>query len=47
MQKLTNAQTIYISLPKKDYIEASVEGIEEEKKGFWNSFKDSIISIFE
>ncbi len=33
MQKLTNKQTVYITLPKKDYVEATTEKviIEEEK----------------
>ena len=36
MQKLTNKQTIYVSLPKKDYIESPSEEIviEEDKKWF-------------
>ena len=35
MQKLTNKQTVYITLPKKDYVEAASEEIvkEEEKIG--------------
>ena len=36
MQKLTNKQTVYVSLPKKDYVEAASEkiGYEEEKSWF-------------
>lgn len=36
MQKLTNKQTIYITLPKKDYVEAATEKviIEEDKNWF-------------
>lgn len=38
MQKLTNKQTVYISLPKKDYVESATEEviIEEEKSWFEN-----------
>jgi len=38
MQKLTNKQTVYISLPKKDYVEAATEEviIEEETNWFEN-----------
>ena len=32
MQKLTNKQTIYLSLPKKDYIEPSTEKVILEEK---------------
>ena len=39
MQKLTNAQTIHISLPKKDYIEPSVEAVEIEEDGFFQKIK--------
>lgn len=36
MEKLTNKQTVYISLPKKDYVEAATEKvvIDEEKSWF-------------
>ena len=40
MQKLTNAQTILVSLPKKDYIEPSVEVVELEEKGFFTELKE-------
>lgn len=46
MQKLTNAQTIYISLPKKDYIETSVEEIIVEKETLWEKIKDSMKNWF-
>ena len=44
MQKLTNKQTLYINLPKKDYVEHRAEEVtvKEEK----NIFKN-IISFFE
>lgn len=36
MEKLTNKQTVYVSLPKKDYVEAATEKvvIDEEKSWF-------------
>ncbi len=35
MQKLTNKQTVYITLPKKDYVEAPTEKIEDEEQKSW------------
>lgn len=35
MQKLTNKQTVYVSLPKKDYVESASEKIILEKKKNW------------
>lgn len=37
MKKLTNKQTVYMTLPKKDYVESSAEKvtIEEEKEKNW------------
>ena len=36
MQKLTSKQTIYLNLPKKDYVEPSTEEIViEESQSFW------------
>lgn len=36
MQKLTNKQTVYVTLPKKDYVETSTEEvIVEEEKSWW------------
>lgn len=32
MQKLTNKQTVYISLPKKDYVESATEEVKIEKE---------------
>lgn len=38
MQKLTNKQTVYVSLPKKDYIESASEKVViEEEKSWWES----------
>ena len=46
MQKLTNSQTIYIKLPKKDYIEASVPAIEMENESIGEGIKDFFSSLF-
>ena len=44
MQKLTNRQTIYISLPKKDYVEAATEEVIIEKEKNW--FEKLVDKIF-
>ena len=45
MQKLTNKQTIYVSLPKKDYVEsASEEVIIEENENWFQKFIDKILN---
>ena len=45
MQKLTNKQTIYVSLPKKDYVEsASEEVIIEDNKNWFQKFVDKIFN---
>lgn len=47
MQKLSSKQTVYISLPKKDYIEpSSEEVIIEESKGIFETVKEKILNIF-
>jgi len=35
MQKLENSQTVYINLPKQDYVEPATEEIEEEDNMNW------------
>lgn len=35
MQKLTNKQTVYISLPKKDYVQSATEEVIIEKEVSW------------
>lgn len=35
MERLTNKQTVYISLPKKDYIESATEKVVLEEKTNW------------
>lgn len=45
MQKLTNKQTVYINLPKKDYIEsASEEVVIEKEKNWFEKFVDKIFN---
>ncbi len=47
MQKLDNSQKIYISLPKKDYIETETqETILEEKTNLWQKIKSLFEDIF-
>lgn len=48
MQKLTTKQTIYVSLPKRDYVEPATEEviIEKENKGFFEGLAENIINIF-
>ena len=35
MQKLTNKQTVYVSLPKKDYVESASEAVAIENNKNW------------
>lgn len=43
MQKLTSKQTIYVSLPKKDYVEsASEEVVIEQEKSWLQKLADKI-----
>lgn len=45
MQKLTNKQTLYVSLPKKDYVEsASEEVVIEKEKNWFEKFVDKIFN---
>lgn len=47
MQKLTNKQTIYLTLPKKDYVEPSTEEVViEENTGIMQNIIDFITNIF-
>ncbi len=47
MQKLTNKQTVYINLPKKDYVEHRAEEvIIEENKGFFGNLAEKFVNIF-
>lgn len=44
MQKLTNKQTLYISLPKKDYVEPATEEIIIKEESSW--LEDVLSKIF-
>lgn len=45
MQKLTNKQTLYVSLPKKDYVEAATEEVViEDEKNWFEQFVDKIFN---
>lgn len=46
MQKLNSKQTVYIALPKKDYVESASEKIIiEEEKNWWESLVDKIFNF--
>ena len=45
MQKLTNKQTVYVTLPKKDYVESATEEVVVEKdKNWFEKFVDKIFN---
>lgn len=45
MQKLTNKQMVYVTLPKKDYVEsASEEVVTKEEKGWFQKLMDKILN---
>lgn len=47
MQKLTNKQIVYITIPKKDYVENKAEEIViEEEKNIFESIIDKIKELF-
>ncbi len=44
MQKLTNKQTMYVTLPKRDYVvSASEEAVVEEEKNWFEKIIDQIL----
>lgn len=45
MQKLTNRQTLYVSLPKKDYVEAATEEVKKDESKNW--FQKMVDSLFD
>jgi len=47
MQKLTNKQIVYVTLPKKDYVESASEKvvIEEEEKNWFEKLVDKILNF--
>ena len=45
MQKLTNKQTVYVNLPKKDYIESATEKVEiSDNKNWFEKFVDKLFN---
>ena len=44
MQKLTNKQTVYLTLPKKDYVEAPSEKVVKEEKSWLDNLIDKILN---
>lgn len=46
MQKLTNKQTVYVSLPKKDYIESATEKVQinEDNQNWFEKIVDRIFN---
>ncbi|MBQ2938224.1 MAG: cell division protein FtsL [Clostridia bacterium] len=46
MQKLTSKQTVYVTLPKKDYVESASEKVViEEEKSWWEELTDKILNF--
>ena len=46
MQKLTNKQTVYVTLPKKDFVEAtSEEVVKDDQKNWFQKFVDKIFNL--
>lgn len=46
MQKLTSKQTVYVTLPKKDYIEsASEKVVVEEEKSWWEELVNKFLKF--
>ena len=47
MQKLTSAQTVYLSLEKQDYVEATAEAVViEEDTNIIETIKNKIMKLF-
>ena len=46
MQKLTSKQTVYVTLPKKDYVESASEKVViKEEKNWWEELADKILNF--
>lgn len=46
MQKLTSKQTVYVTLPKKDYVQSASEKVViEEEKSWWKEIVDKIFDF--
>ena len=46
MQKLTNKDTVYINLPKKDYTESASEKVIKEDKNWFEKIIENIANMF-
>ena len=46
MQKLTNRNTVYINLPKKDYTESASEKVIIKEKNWFEKLTDEIMKLF-
>lgn len=46
MQKLSNKQTVYVTLDAKDYVEVSSPKIQKKEKGFFEKIIDNISNWF-
>ena len=46
MQKLTNKDTVYINLPKKDYTESASEKVVKEDKNWFEKAVEKITNLF-
>ena len=44
MQKLTNKQTVYVNLPKKDFTETPSEEVVKEEKNWFEKLVDKIFN---
>ncbi len=44
MQKLTNKQTVYVLLPKKDYVEPAAEELEKEEGNWFEKIVNKILN---
>lgn len=46
MQKLSSKQTVYVTLPKKDYVESASEKVViEQEKSWWEALADKIFNF--
>lgn len=46
MQKLSNKQIVYVSLPKRDYVEPATEKVViEDEQSWWEKFIDKILNF--
>ena len=46
MQKLSSKQTVYITLPKKDYVETAAEKVViNDNQSWWQKLADKILNF--